>query len=138
MIRAATKAIISSWTDPEESYGINLSLDVERHLLSLQHDCDDEANHDVHMVERLRQEDPQVLALTRNRFPAEPPVGRKLELIRQQMLRVHRASGHSSFQNLSVCWGHGRHQNGPLIWPDNLSAQPAKKPKESDLHRCLH
>ena len=100
MIRAATKATISSWTDYEESYGINLSLDVERHLLSLQHDDDDEANHDVHMVERLRQEDPQVLALTRNRFPAEPPVGRKLELIRQQMLRVHRASGHSSFQNL--------------------------------------
>eukprot|EP00435_Cladocopium_sp_Y103_P048990 s1130_g14.t1 len=43
---------------------------------------------------------PEVLALTRNTFPAEPPTGRKLELIKQQMMRIHRASGHASFQNL--------------------------------------
>ena len=49
---------------------------------------------------RLREEEPEVLALSRTNYPAEKPSGKKLELIRQQMMRVHRAAGHPSFQNL--------------------------------------
>ena len=43
---------------------------------------------------------PQILALSRQRFPSELPTGKKLEQMKQQMLRVHRAAGHASFQNL--------------------------------------
>ena len=46
------------------------------------------------------QPSPQVMALSRQRFAQEMPTGKKLESIKQQMLRVHRASGHSSMQSL--------------------------------------
>ena len=46
------------------------------------------------------QEDPQILALTRQRMPAEMPKGKALENIKSQMLRIHKASGHSAFSNL--------------------------------------
>ena len=48
----------------------------------------------------LRQQEPEIFALTRNRFPVQPPTGKRLELIKQQLLRTHRAAGHSSFSNL--------------------------------------
>ena len=44
--------------------------------------------------------EPEVFALSRTTYPKDPPTGRKLELIKQQMLRIHRASGHASFGNL--------------------------------------
>ena len=40
------------------------------------------------------------MALTRSRFPIEMPKGKLLENIKSQMLRVHKASGHTSFANL--------------------------------------
>ena len=44
---------------------------------------------------------PQVYALTRTKLNLEEaPTGKKLEAVKQMMLRVHRASGHSGFSNL--------------------------------------
>ena len=37
---------------------------------------------------QLREMSPKVFALSRTTFPKEPPTGRKLELIKQQMLRA--------------------------------------------------
>eukprot|EP00435_Cladocopium_sp_Y103_P023252 s2397_g5.t1 len=48
----------------------------------------------------LREEHPGIFALTRNRYPAELPTGKKLEQIKQQMMRVHRASRHAPFSKL--------------------------------------
>ena len=50
--------------------------------------------------EFVRKESPEMFALTRNRFPQEPPTGKRLEMIKAQMLRVHRAAGHPSMSNL--------------------------------------
>lgn len=42
-----------------------------------------------------------VFALTRRRLDLETaPTGKKLEAVKQMMLRVHRASGHASMGNL--------------------------------------
>ena len=95
MVQAATKAIVASWKSVEDNVGTSLSKDVEAYLLDIH-----EAREEEPFVEQLRWEDPSILALTRNRFPEKPPVGRQLENIRQQMMRIHRASGHASFSNL--------------------------------------
>ena len=50
--------------------------------------------------DQARQEQPEVFALTRNRFPMEMPKHKQLELIKAQMLRVHKAAGHPSMANL--------------------------------------
>ena len=50
--------------------------------------------------QHARSEEPSIMALSRNRFSTEPPTGRKLEEIKSQMLRIHRASGHTSMANL--------------------------------------
>lgn len=50
--------------------------------------------------QQARAEVPAIIALSRNRFSAEPPKGRQLEEIKSQMLRIHRASGHASTANL--------------------------------------
>ena len=45
--------------------------------------------------------EPQVLALSRKKLNLEtPPTGKRLEAIKQMMLRVHRASGHPGMSNL--------------------------------------
>ena len=61
----------------------------------------------IHFVERdlLEVEEPQepelVFALSRSNLNLqEAPTGRKLEAIKQLMLRVHRAAGHPGFSNL--------------------------------------
>ena len=46
------------------------------------------------------QPEQQIMALSRQRFAQEMPTGKKLESVKQQMLRVHRASGHTSMQSL--------------------------------------
>ena len=40
-------------------------------------------------------------ALTRQKIPTEPPTGKKLEEIKQMVLRLHRSSGHSSFVRIA-------------------------------------
>ena len=42
----------------------------------------------------------RVYALSRGKILEQAPTGRRLEQVKQQMLRVHRASGHSGFSNL--------------------------------------
>ena len=95
MVTAVTKAMISSWNSPDERCDVSFVGDVEKYLLEAVNDgqVDD-------FFEQVREEEPQVLALSRNRFPSSPPQGKQLDSIRQMMLRIHRASGHSSFGNL--------------------------------------
>jgi len=52
------------------------------------------------MVEAVQHEEPQIFALTRNRFPQQPPTGKLLGQIKAQMLRAHKAAGHPSMANL--------------------------------------
>ena len=93
MVAASTKAIIGSWTKPESDFNISLATDVETYLLEMK------PNKEEVLVD-VRKEEPTIMALTRNRYPKEAPSGKKLEAIRQQMMRIHRSSGHSSFTNL--------------------------------------
>lgn len=66
---------------------------VEKHLLQL-----DQENQ-MPVTEQVKI--PQVYALTRTKLNMEEaPTGKKLEAVKQMMLRVHRASGHSGFSNL--------------------------------------
>ncbi len=66
---------------------------VEKHLLEI-----DEKDL-VPVVENVKY--PNVFALTRTKLNMEEaPTGKKLEAVKQMMLRVHRASGHSGFSNL--------------------------------------
>ena len=76
-----------------------MSRDVETYLLGIEKDAEDTMRQEEWLSD-VREEEPHIMALTRNRFPVELPKGRRLELVRQQMMRVHRASGHSSFANL--------------------------------------
>ena len=62
---------------------------------------------DIHVCDKamqlsLRDGSPEMFALSRTTYPEEAPKGRKLELIKQQMLRIQRAAGHPSFQNLGA------------------------------------
>lgn len=98
MVVAVTRAVIESWKKVEDDMGISLANGAESYLLQIEKPSG--GDDDLQKVRELREEDPQILALTRNRFPAEPPTGKRSEQIRQQMLRIHRASGHTSFTNL--------------------------------------
>ena len=98
MVQAVVKAIRSGWQEVESECQVNVARDVETYLLNVEH-LDGEPEVITHK-DQLRQEDGHVMALTRNRFPPEPPSGKKLELIKQQMLRIHRASGHAPFSRL--------------------------------------
>eukprot|EP00435_Cladocopium_sp_Y103_P022896 s1673_g5.t1 len=105
MVRAVTKAISHGWQDLEARQGISLSHDIEHYLLDIPVETYGEEEpeiyvHEIEVRKQLRETTPDLFALSRTSFPKEPPVGRKLELIKQQMLRVHRASGHASFGNL--------------------------------------
>ena len=94
MVSAVTKALIKGWQHQEDNNNISLSRDVETYLLEIP------VRDGETCVDRLREEEPEIMALTRSRFPEEPPTGKRLEAIRQQMMRIHRASGHASFTNL--------------------------------------
>lgn len=66
---------------------------TEKHLLGF----DDETLLEYHETDPSQY----VMALSRTRLNLEEaPKGKKLEAIKQMMLRVHRASGHSGFSNL--------------------------------------
>ena len=95
MVQAIAKAVISSWSEMEDKQDISLGQDVQNYLLQCPCGCPADP-----YEETARSEDPHILALSRNRFPAEPPTGAKLTAIRQMMLRIHRASGHPSMASL--------------------------------------
>ena len=97
MVKAASKAIVASWSEMESGQGVSLAQDVQTYLLESEVATD--GHHDK-VRDSVRLEDPMIMALSRKRFPAEPPTGAKLNSIRQMMLRVHRASGHSSMASL--------------------------------------
>lgn len=97
MVTAAAKAIVASWSDDESNHGVSLAQDVQTYLLESEVATD--GHHDP-ARDSIRLEEPTILALSRKRFPAEPPTGAKLNSIRQMMLRVHRASGHASMSSL--------------------------------------
>lgn len=97
MVTAATKAIVASRSDEESNHGVSLAQDVQTYLLESEVATD--GHHDA-ARDSIRLEEPTILALSRKRFPAEPPTGAKLSSIRQMMLRVHRASGHASMASL--------------------------------------
>ena len=110
MVEAATKAIAASWQSVEDKAGTSLGKDVSIHLLhapdmdglSQMSGCQTalEQRSDDHFEHYLRQDQPQVLAVTRNRFSVEMPKGKQLEQIKSQMLRVHKAAGHPSMARL--------------------------------------
>jgi len=77
---------------------LSLAHDIEGELLTLEKPLSSQQQLDV--FERVREEEPSLFALSRNKFPQEAPTGKRLELIKQQMLRIHRSSGHASFSNL--------------------------------------
>ncbi|CAE6969531.1 SLC6A5 [Symbiodinium natans] len=49
----------------------------------------------------LCENGPSVMALQRTKMPLEKPTGKKLEEVKSQMMRLHRASGHSSMEGLA-------------------------------------
>jgi hypothetical protein len=71
--------------------------------------------HEEQTVEnKLREEDPSIFVLSRNRFPEVLPKGRQLENIRQQMLRIRIEDEKGS--NMS-------HRDGKMSCPDCVEAQ---------------
>ena len=99
MVKAITRGLVDTWTSHEKCCGVSLAEDVERYLLEVPQE-EEEGKETEECCKKAREEDPQVLALTKDRFTSEPPKGKKLEQVKQQMMRIHRASGHSSFSNL--------------------------------------
>eukprot|EP00435_Cladocopium_sp_Y103_P016659 s60_g4.t1 len=111
MVKSITKAIVASWNRVEEKAGVSLDRDLSIHLLDASNELEDldnttglcvaqECQHMMKYEAQARQEQPEILALTRQRFPSEMPKGKQLELIKTQMLRVHKAAGHPSMANL--------------------------------------
>ena len=98
MVTSVIKAIQGSWQQMENEYHVSISKDVETYLLECNETFENDAA--VPHQDALRQESPGIFALTRNRYPSEPPTGKKLEQIKQQMMRIHRASGHVPFSRL--------------------------------------
>ena len=58
-----------------------------------------------------------VFASSRQTFPEQAPTGRKLESIKQAMMRVHRASGHASMSSLARLLA----QRGAPSWAQTLA-----------------
>eukprot|EP00435_Cladocopium_sp_Y103_P069725 s59_g33.t2 len=111
MVKAVCKAISSTWTSKEDRAGLSLGRDVCHYLLEAEDvaeetygmrgcpcDCESYGIFKGHQL--ARQADHQIMALKRQRMPVEMPKGKALESIKSQMLRIHKASGHSAFANL--------------------------------------
>ena len=94
MVTAVCEAVVSQWNAPEDDLGISLATDVETFLLG------QKVHPEASSIQSARAEDPEVFALTRQRYPSEIPSGKRLEQVKQTMLRIHRAAGHTSMQNL--------------------------------------
>ena len=105
MVSAVTKAISNGWIEADTKVGKTLTSDIETFLLDVPVEAYGDFPEEIFVkdekvMEEVRLAEPELFALSRTSYPKEPPTGRKLELIKQQMLRIHRASGHSSFGNL--------------------------------------
>ena len=127
MVKAVVKAVTGTWTSNEEKANISIAKDVQVHLLGF-----DEDETQKSWEGKAREEDPSILTLTRQRYPTEQPTGKKLEQMKQTMLRIHRASGHPSMTNLQQVL---RARNAPA-WAVALAGElrcseciEAKKPR---------
>ena len=109
MVRAITEAITKSWHYMEDEAKTSLAKGVEIYMLGASsYDTENDIGITLdtetadwrHYEQLVLEEQPEVFALTRTRYPQEAPVGRRLEQIKAQMLRIHRASGHSSMASL--------------------------------------
>eukprot|EP00438_Fugacium_kawagutii_P018226 Skav218341 [mRNA] locus=scaffold755:624672:632918:- [translate_table: standard] len=106
MCRDVVKAMRHTWDHQEtslvnmaESYLLDIKKDTNQDIVSSAslHHCGDAFC--GHADGNPPQ--PEVLALSRTRLDAsQAPTGKKLEAVKQLMLRVHRASGHSGMSNL--------------------------------------
>ena len=75
--------------------------DKEMIYLTEKHLLDVEPEHQINYANAMDYPTEKVMALTRHKMDlSEAPTGRRLEAIRQMMMRVHRASGHAGFSNL--------------------------------------
>ena len=128
------KAIIASWNEAENKQEVSIADDVQQFLLL----CPGSGDLDERS-KPLRGEEPEVLAWMRNRFPKDPPSGKRVEAIRQSMLRIHRASGHTSMQNVEKML---RARKAPtwvldvarnLQCPDCVEARKPRPPPPSSL-----
>ena len=84
----------------------DLTKMVETYLLEVPEGTDEETTSTLLPGESQGEHhgfelEPQVMALSRKRLDLETaPTGKRLEAIKQMMLRVHRASGHPGMSNL--------------------------------------
>ena len=96
MVQAVARGLADTWASREEVCDVSVVSDIEKYLLEVE----GEKYEEEEAMTVAREEDPRIMALSRDRYPTEPPRGRKLEQIKQQMMRIHRASGHAPFSNL--------------------------------------
>ena len=75
--------------------------DIEDYLLEVPVEVRERQTEEVSEVRLVRNEAPDLFALSRTNYPKEKPIGKKLDAIKQQMMRIHRAAGHPSFGNLA-------------------------------------
>ena len=89
MCQEIYRAMHTQWISQEK----HIDFLTEKHLLGI-----DEKNLlDYHETDPMES----VMALSRTKMNLdEAPTGKKLEAVKQMMLRVHRASGHAGFSNL--------------------------------------
>lgn len=79
----------------------SVERDVENYLLSIEKPTYDVTSTSDYQRLHPGQCDHEVLALSRKKMDLETaPTGRKLEQVKQLMLRCHRASGHAGMSNL--------------------------------------
>lgn len=89
MIKAVTSGIVASWQHSEDQAGTSLGRDLSIHLLQAGAEVDSMHQLSVATEEknqreaeyRVRAEQPEVLALTRTRYPMQMPSGKQLEMI---------------------------------------------------------
>ena len=94
MCRDILKAFDFQWKSADR----HLVKDVENYLLTVPQES--QTATPEHPEPATTSRTGSVYALSRRRMLEQAPTGRRLEQIKQQMLRVHRASGHSGFSNL--------------------------------------
>ena len=101
MARAVVNSLIDSWVSFEDHQSMSLGYDIEDYLLEVPIEVRERQTEEVSEVRLVRNEAPDLFALSRTNYPKEKPTGKKLDAIKQQMMRIHRAAGHPSFGNLA-------------------------------------
>ena len=90
LCKAVLRAMKHQWLHDD----LNLTYLTEKHILQVDENM-------LEYPENLEEEN--VFALSRTKLNLEiAPTGKKLEAVKQLMMRVHRASGHSGFSNLQA------------------------------------